>query len=344
MKGKRWRMKKKIKEITSVFSQDNPKIKKQIDRVKEKGHQRMTILVIPHGYDSSFHFQISIFTIVFFLGLTLGLLALAVLGIVKSNNTRSELNQLSKIYGTYFDSYIGNVSQLEEMQEEYSKLNENMLEMFSLIDGMDEELLKIPSEENIRNKAYDSLTLEEKNDKELEVGRKYLSEIYDLRALKHRMDENQRLVEANFQFLFQRANVLSKLPLFNPMYSYNLTSSFGMRKSPTTGYWEYHDGLDMANATGTPIYATAPGRVARVTYSNVGYGYHVVIQHDFGYSTLYGHCNRIFVRSGQEVKAGEMIAEVGATGNVTGPHLHYEIFISEEGKTDPEQYLQSGVY
>ena len=95
-------MKKKIKEITSVFSQDNPKIKKQIDKVKEKGHQRMTILVIPHGYDSSFHFQISHFTILFFLGLTLGLLSLAIFGIVRSNNTQTQINQLSKIYGTYF--------------------------------------------------------------------------------------------------------------------------------------------------------------------------------------------------------------------------------------------------
>ncbi|MDF3820788.1 peptidoglycan DD-metalloendopeptidase family protein [Leptospira sp. 96542] len=337
-------MKKKIKEITSVFSQDNPKIKKQIDRVKEKGHQRMTILVIPHGYDSSFHFQISVFTILFFLALTVGLLSLAIFGIVKSSNTRSEINNLSKIYGTYFDSYISNASKLEEMQEEYSRLNENMLELFTLIDGNDDELLKFPPEDDIRTTAHDSLQKEELEDKELDVGRKYLNEIYELRFLKQRMDENKRLVEANYQYLFQRSSILSRTPMYNPMYSYNLTSPFGMRKSPTTGYWEYHDGLDMANATGTPIFAAGPGRVARVTYANTGYGHHVIIQHEYGFSTLYGHCSRIFVRVGQEVRAGEMIAEVGATGNVTGPHLHYEVIISEEGKTDPEEYMQSGVF
>ncbi|TGM72702.1 M23 family metallopeptidase [Leptospira mtsangambouensis] len=337
-------MKKKIKEITSVFSQDNPKIKKQIDKVKEKGHQRMTILVIPHGYDSSFHFQISHFTILFFLALTVGLLSLAIFGIVGSSTTQSQIKQLSKIYGTYFDTYITHANQLEEMKEEYSRLNESMLELFTLIDGQDDELLKIPAEDFIETAAVESLQKEEKEDKQLDVGRKYLSEIYELRQLKHRMDNYQRLVEANYQFLYQRSDILSRSPLFNPMYSYNLTSPFGMRKSPTTGYWEYHDGLDMANATGTPIYASAPGRVVRVTYSNVGYGHHVIIQHDFGFSTLYGHCSRIYVRTGQEVKAGEQIAEVGATGNVTGPHLHYEIFISEEGKTDPEQYMQAGVY
>lgn len=333
-----------MKAITSVFSQDNPKIKKQIDKVKEKGHQRMTILVIPHGYDSSFHFQISVFTILFFVGMTIGLISLAVFGILKSSNTKSEINQLSQVYGKYFDTYITHANQLEIMEEEFSKINEQMLEMFSLIDGQDEELLKIPSEDELESLAKNGLKKEELEDKELDVGRKYLNEIYDLRMLRHKMSENERLVEVNHRFLYTRADILSKTPLFNPMYSYNLTSPFGMRKSPTTGYWEYHDGIDMANATGTPIYAAAPGKVVRVTYSNVGYGHHIVIQHEFGFSTLYGHCSRIYVRSGQDVKAGEQIAEVGATGNVTGPHLHYEVFISEEGKTDPEQYLQSGVY
>ncbi|WP_411824830.1 peptidoglycan DD-metalloendopeptidase family protein [Leptospira sp. 'Mane'] len=337
-------MEKKIKKIKSVFSQDNPKIKKQIDRVKEKGHQRMTILVIPHGYDSSFHFQISVFTILFFVGLMVGLLSLAIFGIVRSNNTRSQINQLSEIYGNYFDTYLTHSNQLEEMKEEYSKLNENMLEIYSLIDGQDDELLKIPSEDAIKSTSYELLQKEEREDKQLDIGRKYLNEIYDLRYLKQRMTDNEKLVEVNFEYLFTRASVLSSIPLFNPMYSYNLTSQFGMRKSPTSGFWEYHDGLDMANATGTPIYATAPGRVIKVAYSNVGYGHHIIIQHEFGFNTLYGHCSRIFVRSGQTVKTGDMIAEVGATGNVTGPHLHYEIILSEEGKTDPEEYLQSGFY
>ncbi len=304
----------------------------------------MTILVIPHGYDSSFHFQISVFTILFFMGLTLGLLTLAIFGIVRSSNTRSEINQLSEVYGHYFDSYISNANQLEEMKEEYSHFHENMLELFSLIDGQDEELLKIPAEDSLKSAAFDILQKEEKEDKQLDIGRKYLNEIYDLRFLKQRMEANKTLTEANYDFLFNRASILSSLPLVNPVNSYNLTSPFGMRKSPTSGFWEYHDGLDMANATGTPIYAAAPGRVIKVAYSNVGYGHHIIIQHEYGYNTLYGHCSRLLVRQGQEVKQGEMIAEVGATGNVTGPHLHYEIIINEVGKTDPEEYLQSGIY
>ncbi|MDZ4728086.1 MAG: M23 family metallopeptidase [Leptospira sp.] len=337
-------MKKKIKDLKSVFSQDNPQIKKQIDRVKEKGHQRMTIMVIPHGYDSSFNFQISVFTIVFFLGLTVSLLSIAILAVVRSSNTQSQINQLSEIYGNYFDTYLTHSQQFEEMREEYSKLNENLIELFSLIDGQDDELLKIPSEDSIQSSAYELIQKEELEDKQLDVGRKYLNEIYDLRNLKFRMTANQKLVDVNFDFLYNRAAVLSSTPLYNPVLSYNLTSAFGMRKSPTSGFWEFHDGVDLANATGTPIYATAPGKVIKVSYSSTGYGHHIVIQHDFGYTTLYGHCSRILVRMGQNVNQGDLIGEVGATGNVTGPHLHYEILVSEEGKLDPEEYMQSGIY
>ncbi len=337
-------MKKKIEDLKSVFSQDNPKIKKQIDLVKEKGHQRMTILVIPHGYDSSFHFQISVFTILFYLALTVSLLTITIFAIVRSSNTQSQIDQLSEIYGNYFDSYLAHTNQFEELSEEYSKLNENLLEMFTLIDGQDEELLKIPPEDSLKTTAYDFLQKEELEDKQLDVGRKYLNEIYDLRTLKHRMDAYRKLADVNFDFLSQRAAILSATPLQNPLYSYNLTSPFGMRKSPTSGYWEYHDGVDLANATGTPIYATAPGRVVKVSYGNVGYGHHIILQHEYGFSTLYGHCSRILVRMGQEVKQGDIIAEVGATGNVTGPHLHYEILVSDDGKLDPEEYMQSGIY
>ncbi|GBF51145.1 metalloendoprotease [Leptospira ryugenii] len=337
-------MKKKIENLKTVFSQDNPHIKKQIDRVKEKGHQRMTVMVIPHGYDSSFNFQISVFTILFFLGLTLSLLGIAVFAVFRSGNTQSQLDQLSEIYGNYFDTYLTHSRQLEEMREEYSRLNENLLEMYALIDGQDDELLKIDSEDDLESLANEALLREEREDKQLDIGRKYLSEIYDLRNLKYRMNAYQRLMDANYDFLFTRASILSATPLFNPLTSYNMTSTFGMRKSPTSGFWEYHDGVDLANATGTPIYAPAPGRVIKVVYSTVGYGYHLVIQHEFGYATLYGHCSRIFVRQGQEVKQGEVIAEVGATGNVTGPHLHYEVLLAEEGKLDPEDYLQAGVF
>lgn len=81
-------------------------IRKRLDRVKEKGHQRLTVLLIPHGFDKSFHFQISVFTIFFLFSLLVSILGIAVFGIVKYNNTRKQINALSQVYGKYFDEYI----------------------------------------------------------------------------------------------------------------------------------------------------------------------------------------------------------------------------------------------
>lgn len=103
-----------------------------------------------------------------------------------------------------------------------------------------------------------------------------------------------------------------------------ITSYFGMRKSPFTGRRVMHEGLDIAANTGTPVYATADGIVARVDYSR-GYGKTVVIDHGYGYRTIFGHNSKILVKSGQRIKRGDRVSFVGNTGQSTGPHLHYEL-------------------
>jgi len=103
-----------------------------------------------------------------------------------------------------------------------------------------------------------------------------------------------------------------------------LTSYFGMRKSPFTGKRVMHEGLDIAANVGTPVVATADGVVARVKYSP-GYGKMVIIDHGYGYRTVFGHNSKILVKAGQHVKRGDVVAKVGNTGRSTGPHLHYEL-------------------
>jgi murein DD-endopeptidase MepM/ murein hydrolase activator NlpD len=106
-----------------------------------------------------------------------------------------------------------------------------------------------------------------------------------------------------------------------------LSSGFGMRVHPISRRRRLHAGIDIAAPTGTPIIAAAPGVVIFSGWRG-GYGNAVIIDHGGGLSTLYGHCSRLLVKSGQRVKQGQRIALMGSTGYSTGPHLHFETRIN----------------
>ena len=101
------------------------------------------------------------------------------------------------------------------------------------------------------------------------------------------------------------------------------SSRFGFRRHPITGVYKLHTGLDISASTGTPIRAAADG-VVIFSRRMKAYGNAVVISHGGSVSTLYGHCSRLLVSVGQEVKKGQIIALVGSTGYSTGPHCHFE--------------------
>ncbi|MEF3279714.1 MAG: M23 family metallopeptidase [Elusimicrobiota bacterium] len=105
----------------------------------------------------------------------------------------------------------------------------------------------------------------------------------------------------------------------------NITSGYGYRVHPFTLSYDFHSGVDIANQPGVNIKATADG-VVRYTGWAMGYGLCVIIDHGFGYSTLYGHLSQSLVKDGDIVKRGQIIALLGSTGTSTGPHLHYEVW------------------
>ncbi|RYG25931.1 MAG: M23 family peptidase [Chitinophagaceae bacterium] len=124
---------------------------------------------------------------------------------------------------------------------------------------------------------------------------------------------------------------LASIPAIQPVSNKQLNriaSGFGMRIDPVYGTPKMHKGLDFTAPQGTPIYATGDGRVKTAARVEGGYGNHVVINHGYGYQTLYGHMVRIKVRAGQQVKRGEVIGWVGSTGKSTGPHCHYEVSVN----------------
>ena len=110
-----------------------------------------------------------------------------------------------------------------------------------------------------------------------------------------------------------------------PVSGYVLTSPFGMRKHPVLGINRMHNGIDMACAQGTPIYATRAGKVTTASYQAGGAGYYVSINHLDGFASIYMHMTHFVVSAGQSVSQGQLIGYVGSTGISTGPHLHFGI-------------------
>lgn len=122
-----------------------------------------------------------------------------------------------------------------------------------------------------------------------------------------------------------------------PISGGRLTSNFGRRKAPKKGASTYHKGVDWAIPTGTGVYASCGGTVAKAGWGS-GYGYVVYINHADGRQTRYGHLSKVLVKAGQTVKQGDLIAKSGNTGVSTGPHLHFEILINGS-QVNPLKYL-----
>jgi murein DD-endopeptidase MepM/ murein hydrolase activator NlpD len=116
-----------------------------------------------------------------------------------------------------------------------------------------------------------------------------------------------------------------------------LSSGFGMRIDPVYRILNFHSGVDFTAAIGTEIYATGNGKVEFAGWRQ-GYGNCIIIDHGFGYKTLYGHNSKNHVRVGQTVVRGEVIGLVGNTGKTVGPHVHYQVWLNNK-PDNPAKYF-----
>ena len=134
-----------------------------------------------------------------------------------------------------------------------------------------------------------------------------------------------------------KEKLIASIPAIMPLNNKNLKhapSGYGWRTHPIYKTQEFHPGMDFTAEQGTPIYATGDGVVEVADANAQGYGNHVVINHGFGYQTLYGHMSKIATTTGKKVKRGDLIGYVGSTGLSTGPHVHYEVIKNGE-KVNP---------
>ncbi len=298
-------------------------------RLKSYFKKKMTFMVVPHDGGKSVQIKTNLFMIHFLVLVLGGLVTWAAMVIAQDVNY-----QLALLTEQRFKS------NMQEIMEEL-ETNRVLLSRMSSVDTQFRKLLKLGDRKKVlelngiggpteEDSTRFSRLLQEKNE--------HLLNKVDASLKISNQQASQQ--EASFKeisvFLDKQRSILAATPSIWPVKGW-ITSGYGKRASPLTGEPGRHMGVDIANEANTPIRVTADGLVTYAGWQT-GYGRVIVVEHGFGYSTRYGHCARIDVKVGDEVKRGQIMGYVGSTGRSTGSHVHYEVRVHGM-PVDPEKYL-----
>lgn len=324
-----------VKESLQNYSQE------AVQRLRRKGQERLTIMVIPHGQDRVFSLQLNWYLIIFLTGILFALVALTGYGIYESRAREREVNRLNQRYGSNFKTAI----KLDEQTQNISVINEELARNLSRIAeklGVDSDEFEIlPEYSQADDLAEQDLNRENTKRDSYQRRLHYLPPVYSLKSAQYQIQYQIPLLSSVRESLHDGIGVYQKIPIgrpFVPTKKMVDTSTFGLRRDPVHRIqYEYHSGYDTRGPIGTPIRATADGKVYRINRNRYGgYGLSVMLQHDFGFYTLYAHLSRILVQPAENIRRGQLVGELGNTGRSTGPHLHYEIrYHKENGFIDP---------
>lgn len=237
---------------------------------------------------------------------------------------------------------------MDALRENYTQLNKQLIqlqEQMANLEKRDNEVYRSIFEANpVPDSARAKLIEQQKeNEKIKEMNDDELGGdiAIQLNNISSRIEFQKKSYESISGLINRKDEKLASIPAIQPVSNKQLNriaSGFGTRIDPIYGTPKMHKGLDFTAPQGTPIYATGNGVVRVAGSSDGGYGNHVVINHGYGYQTLYGHMVRIKVRAGQRVTRGQVIGWVGSTGKSTGPHCHYEVLINNN-HVDPVYFF-----
>jgi murein DD-endopeptidase MepM/ murein hydrolase activator NlpD len=245
---------------------------------------------------------------------------------------------LTFVYGRIYKSEqeISLREENQELLEHYNLLSKELTEVSEMMKALQQrddnvyrvifEAPPIPAEvrkagSGGANKYRDWLKKGLKNEKLI------VNTAQKIDELKRRMYVQTKSYDEISQLVKNKSKMLACMPAIQPISNKQLTrltSGFGLRIHPIYKVGQFHPGIDFAAPHGTPIYATGDGVVEKAVYEG-GYGNYVVIDHGYGYKTLYAHMSAFSVKPGQKIKRGENIGQVGSTGFSTAPHVHYEV-------------------
>ena len=227
---------------------------------------------------------------------------------------------------------LSKIENLEAIRDSiYEKLNEAPDEIFS----SDTTASKTPYDVgNSSSPLSSSSNSTVSND----FDKQYADILSLLNSLDTILDENYQAMNTLADMVDVYAPYIESVPSGWPIKDSRITCPFGYRTNPLTGKGkEFHYGIDFAAKYKQNLYATASGTVTSAGYVN-GYGYTIVIDHGYGYSTRYAHCTKLLFKKGDTVSKGDCIALAGRTGRSTAVHLHYEVIVNGK-RVDPADYL-----
>lgn len=256
------------------------------------------------------------------------------------------------LFTNYFESpkeliLKNEIKELEYYYDKLSKDVENMNNILGGIEHRDDNIYRVvlgaePIDKSIRDAGVGGVDrykdIREKSIDHEEVVLN-LNEKVDL--LRRKIYIESKSQDEVVKMAEKKEKLYAAIPAIQPISNKQLValaSGFGWRTHPIYKVKKLHTGIDFAASIGTPIYATADGTVAEVSVKFSGYGKMVEVNHGFGYRTRYAHMHEFAVRSGQNIKRGDLIGYVGNTGLSTAPHLHYEVLINGD-QVDPVHYF-----
>lgn len=231
--------------------------------------------------------------------------------------------------------------QYEQMQGQIDKLDQALAELENRDNNIYRTVFEAaPLPDSVRHgKKYSKMDIQQFAYVDPETMMEHIKDgVNDLRS---RIAMQRRSYDTLENMVKTKEKMLMSIPAIQPISNKSLdhiASGFGYRIDPIYKTPKMHTGLDFAAPIGTPIYATGNGTVIEANYDAGGYGYHVIIDHGYGYQSLYGHMFKIKAHLGQQVKRGEVIGWIGSTGKSTGPHCHYEV-IKNGDKIDPIHFF-----
>ena len=246
-----------------------------------------------------------------------------------SSQTTRRLREENNALKTQYTVHSHRMDEALEVMEDIRQRDDNLYRVLLMAD---------PVSDRLRAAGYGGTNRYEELE-ELESGALVVGVTQKMDLLTHQLYIQSKSFDEVVEFFRNHEDMLNHLPAIQPVSNNDLkhtASGYGWRVDPIYGTQRFHSGMDFSCDTGTPVYATADGRIVSCGWEQ-GYGMTIEIDHGYGYRTRYCHLSAFKTKRGEQVHRGDLIALAGSTGKSTGPHVHYEV-VQKGQKVNPVNF------